>query len=157
MADYVRELRKLTGPQPIILCGAGVIVINSREEILLQHRIDNDLWGLPGGAVELGETVEQAAIREVFEETGVKVKSLKLLGVYSGQDTYYKYPNGDEVYWITVAFISNEFNGKMKPDNYESKECEFFNIKEFPKNLNPIDKLIIDDYLKDIWRGKING
>ncbi len=45
MADYVRELRKLTGSQPIMLCGAGVIVINSKGEILLQHRIDNDLWG----------------------------------------------------------------------------------------------------------------
>ncbi len=68
MADYVRELRKLTGSQPIMLCGAGVIVINSKGEILLQHRIDNDLWGLPGGVVELGETVEQAATREVLKK-----------------------------------------------------------------------------------------
>ena len=96
MADYVRELRKLIGSRPIMLCGAGVIVINSRGEILLQHRIDNSLWGFPGGAVELGETVEQTAAREVFEETGIEVEKLKLLGVYSGQDTYYKYPNGDK-------------------------------------------------------------
>lgn len=148
MADYVRELRKLIGSRPIILCGAGVIVINSRGEILLQHRIDNSLWGLPGGAVELGETVEQTAAREVFEETGIEVEKLKLLGVYSGQDTYYKYPNGDKVYWITVAFTSNEFNGEIRPDNYESKECKFFSIEELPENLNLIDKLVIDDYLK---------
>ncbi len=48
------------------------------------------------------------------------------MGVYSGQDTYYKYPNGDEVYWITVAFTSNEYKGEIRPDNYESKECSFF-------------------------------
>ena len=148
MADYVKELRKLTGSRPIILCGAGVIVINSKGEILLQHRIDNSLWGLPGGAVELGETVEQAAVREVFEETGIEVEKLKLLGVYSGQNTYYKYPNGDEVYWITVAFTSNEFNDKIRPDNYGSKECKFFSIEKLPENLNPIDKLVMDDYLK---------
>lgn len=156
MADYVRELIKLTGSQPIILCGAGVVVINPKGEILLQHRMDNNLWGFPGGALELGETVEQAAAREVFEETGVKVKSLKLLGVYSGKDTYYKYPNGDEVYWVTIAFTSNEFHGEIRPDNYESKECKFFNIRELPNNLNPNDKLIIDDYLNNILGSKSN-
>jgi len=121
---------------------------NIRGEILLQHRIDNSLWGLLGGAVELGETVKQAAVREVFEEIGIEAQKLKLSGVYSGQDTYYKYPNGDEVYWITVAFTSNEFNDKIRPDNYGSKECKFFSIEKLPENLNPIDKLVIDDYLK---------
>jgi ADP-ribose pyrophosphatase YjhB (NUDIX family) len=150
MADYVSKLRKLIGSQPVILCGAGVIIINPKGEILLQRRMDNDLWAIPGGAVELGETVEETAIREVFEETGLKVKNLKLLGIYSGEDTYCKYPNGDEVYWITIAFMSNEFDGYIRPDNYESKECTFFSIEELPENLFNIDRLILDDYLKSI-------
>nr|WP_312667445.1 NUDIX hydrolase [Tissierella praeacuta] len=148
VGDYVRELRKLIGSRPAILCGAGVIIINAKEEILLQHRMDNDLWAVPGGAVELGETVEETATREVFEETGLKVGNLKLLGIYSGEDTYYKYPNGDEVYWITIAFISNEFEGELRPDNYESKECKFFSVDELPENFIGIDRLILNDYLK---------
>ncbi len=152
MGDYVRELRKLVGARPVILCGAGVTIINSKGEILLQRRIDNDLWAAPGGAVELGESVEETAIREVYEETGLRVKNLKLLGIYSGKDTYYKYPNGDEVYWITVAFISNEFDGDIRPDYYESKDCRFFSMEELPENLLDIDRLALNDYFRSIGR-----
>lgn len=150
MGDYVRELRKLIGSQPVILCGSGVALINSKGEILLQRRMDNDLWAVPGGAVELGESVEETAIAEVYEETGLRVRNLKLLGIYSGKETYYKYPNGDEVYWITVVFVSNQFDGEIRPDNYESKECKFFSIHELPENLLDIDRLILNNYLKSI-------
>lgn len=152
MADYVKELRNLIGSKPVILCGAGVTIINSKGEILLQRRIDNDLWGCAGGAVEMGETVEEAAIREAYEETGLRIRNLKLLGVYSGKKTYYKYPNGDEVFWVSVAFTSNDFDGDIRPDNVESKDCRFFKIDELPENIFYIDTLAIDDYLKSIGK-----
>ncbi|GAB6108277.1 NUDIX domain-containing protein [Fusibacter bizertensis] len=59
--DYISNLRRHIGTQPIIMCGANVIIINEKDEILLHHRTDQDWWGLPGGAMELGESMEETA------------------------------------------------------------------------------------------------
>ena len=70
MAEYVKEIRELIGNRPIILVGSTIVVMNEKKEILFQHRSDTKEWGLPGGAMEIGETLEQTAKRELFEETG---------------------------------------------------------------------------------------
>lgn len=80
--DYVKELRKLVGTRPLILPGSVVIMLNNDNQILLQHRHDGG-WGVPGGLMELGESLEDTARREVKEETGLTVGSLKLLDVFS--------------------------------------------------------------------------
>lgn len=67
---YIMELRKIVGKRPLIMAGAAVLLINEKNELLLQLRQDNNCWGLAGGALELGETLEQTAMRELFEETG---------------------------------------------------------------------------------------
>lgn len=75
-------------------------------KILLQQRADNGFWGLPGGQVELGESVEQGVVREVYEETGLQVRVERLIGVYSGLASYpfMRYPNGTVVHYLTVVF-----------------------------------------------------
>lgn len=154
MADYIKELRKVVGSRSVILCGAGVIIVNGKGEVLLLCRGDNNKWACPAGAVELGESVEEAAIHETFEETGLKVKNLKLFGVYSGKDGYCKYPNGDEAYWVSVAFTTSDYKGEIHVDHYGSKECSFFNIDELPENINLVDRLILNDYIKGLDRMK---
>lgn len=67
--NYVKDLRELVGNRPLILPGAVAIILNDQNEVLLQHRIDGG-WGLPGGLMELGESLEETARREVKEETG---------------------------------------------------------------------------------------
>ena len=123
MMNYGEQLRKLVGKMPLMCCGAGALVINNLGEVLLIRRSDNGKWAVPGGAVELGENVEHTAIREVFEETGLRIEKLKLLGVYSGEETYYVYPDGNEVYWITITFISSDFKGEIIPVSNETTEC----------------------------------
>lgn len=136
MIDYIKEMREIVGHRPLLLCGAGAIIFDTSNRVLMLHRSDNDCWCFPGGAVELGEELEEAAKREIYEETGLKVGNLELFGVFSGKDLHYIYPNGDEVYIIDVVFKTNEYYGDMKI-NEESKDINFFDISELPENISP--------------------
>ena len=70
MADYMKDLRSLVGTRPLMLPGASVLILDRHSRVLLQKRGDNGLWGPPGGLMELGETVEQTAIREFMKKPG---------------------------------------------------------------------------------------
>lgn len=105
MTEYMKFLRGYVGQQPLLQCGASVIVENEAGELLLQLRTDNHCWGYPGGSVELGESVEETAKRELFEETGLVAEELVLFSVFSGEELYYIYPNGDEVHNIDIVYL----------------------------------------------------
>ncbi len=112
-------------------------IINNYQQVLLQLRIDNECWGLIGGSMEIGETLEQVAQRELLEETGLKAKNLTLINTYSGQDFYYQYPHGDEVY----------NNGQLIHDQAEATMLQFFSLDDLPKNISPPDRPILEDYI----------
>lgn len=126
---YIMELRKLVGSRPLIMVGACVILLNNEKEILLQLRNDNKCWGLAGGSIELGETLEQVAKRELFEETGLVAKRLELFQVYSGEEFYYKYPHGDEVYNVVSVYICSEFEGELRRGVNEVQALKFFKLE----------------------------
>lgn len=96
MTDYIKSIRKHIGHERLIVVGASVF-IHTDSKLLLQKRKDNGCWADHGGCCELGETVEETAKRELFEETGLTANSLELLGVFSGKELFYTYPNGDMV------------------------------------------------------------
>lgn len=147
MDEYMKELRGLVGSRPVLMCGASVILYNAAGEVLMMHRTDNDSWCFPGGALELGEKVEEAAAREALEETGLTVDQLRLFGVFSGKDMYYKYPNGDEVYNVDVVFASHCYHGEIRVNN-EGREIRFFAINELPENISPPVLPVIEDVRK---------
>lgn len=124
--------------------GAAAIIINKDGKILLQSRADRDLWGLPGGCQELGESFKDTVIREVKEETNLDVKAedLELIDIVSGQSRRNSYPNGDVVISNTALYCIRNYTGELKCDE-ESKEMKFFELSGLPKNQNDPDLIEI--------------
>ncbi|BBH20431.1 DNA mismatch repair protein MutT [Paenibacillus baekrokdamisoli] len=147
---YIMDLRQIVGTRPLIMTGACVIIIDKQDRILLQLRADNGLWGLPGGSLEPGESMEEVAKRELFEETGLIADEINLLDVFSGKDLYYQYPHGDEVYNVIVAYTCREYQGNINLDEKEVKDIKFFNIQDIPSEISPPDIPIINNFLKKI-------
>ena len=137
MSAYIMGLRKLVGHRPLLQVGASVIVENERGEVLLQKRADNHCWGYAGGSVELDESVEDAASRELLEETGLTALKLELFGVFSGKDTHYIYPNGDEVSNVDIVYLCKNYEGTLKCQEEEVEELRFFPADALPENLSP--------------------
>lgn len=134
---YILDLRKVVGKRPIIMAGAGVILINDKGEVLLQKRRDNGFWDIPAGSMELGESFEETARREVLEETGLVCGELELFMTRSGKETYYEYPNGDQAYVAGLLFICRKFSGEMKVQEEEVIEQAFFSFDSLPDGLAP--------------------
>lgn len=150
MSNYILELRKIVGQRPLIQCGTSVIISN-KNKILMQLRTDNNKWGLPGGSIEIGERVEETAVREVEEETGLSInlKDLNLFGVFSGERQHYIYPHGDEVYNVVTVYITSAYSGELNIDNEETSSLKFFKIEELPIEINPPDIEVIEKYIRD--------
>ncbi|MDR1000601.1 MAG: NUDIX hydrolase [Clostridiales bacterium] len=148
MTDYIKTLRKSIGHAPILQCGATVILVNERSEILLQKRRDNGCWGFHGGAVELDEAVEEAAKRELREETGLVANSLELFGVFSGKDMHYVYPNGDEVSNVDIVYTCRDYTGALKAEPNEVSELRFFPICKLPDNISPPQRKALKEYIE---------
>ena len=137
MSEYILDLRKLVGHRPLLQVGASVLLENEQGHIPLEKRTDNHCWGYPGGSVELDERVEDAAKRELFEETGLSAGDLQLFGVFSGEEMHYVYPNGDEVSNVDIVFLCRSFSGELKPQTSEVDQLCFFPADALPENLSP--------------------
>lgn len=147
MMGYVEDLRKIVGHRPLIFVGTVTVIINDVGHILLQQRqFPKGVWGLPGGLMELGESTEQVAKREVFEETALQIEDLKLINVYSGENHFIKAKNGDEFYVVTVAYYTTNVKGVIKVDAKESMKIEYFHLNDLPSEMVGSHQAIIEDF-----------
>lgn len=128
--DYISYIRNMVGHNKIILSAACCIIRNENGEVLLQQR-DSGLWGLPGGIMELGESLEETAVREVFEETGLKIMVGSLFGVYSKY--FAQYRNGDVSQPIVTVFYADIIGGEMKCDGVETLDLKYFSKDSLPE------------------------
>ncbi|MBN2548906.1 MAG: NUDIX hydrolase [Anaerolineales bacterium] len=145
--DYILELRCFVGHRPLILAGAAVLIFNDQDQLLLGLRPDNHCWGIPGGGMEPGEQLEETALRETHEETGLEVGLLELFGVFSGPDLFYEYPNGDQVYNVTIVYRTHDFQGVLPDQTDDASELHFFALDELPENLSPPIRPVIEQLL----------
>jgi ADP-ribose pyrophosphatase YjhB (NUDIX family) len=145
--DYLSSLRRFVGHAPLQMVGAAALVVDEQDRLLLLKRSDSGCWGPPGGAVELGEAVEDAARREVREETGLELGELSLFGVFSGPAFFYRYPNGDEVHNISIIYLARFQEGQIQL-NGEHVGWDWFPILGLPENISPPIVLVIEEYFK---------
>ena len=144
--DYISYLRNMVGHEKVIMVVAGCFVLNKKNEVLLQLRSDNGKWGHPGGFMEFGETVEDTARREVFEETGLKLGKLEFLMCIL-EKIRKTLSNGDQVALVKLTYICKDFHGTLHTDNEESLQLKFFSLDNLPE-LWQNQQEVLDDLLK---------
>lgn len=141
--NYIKWIRKKVGHKKIILVHAGGCIFNEKGEVLLQRRGDCNMWGFPGGALELDETPESAAVREVKEETGLEVKVGELIGIYTDCDAIC--PNGDKYQSICIAYELIVIGGELHCDNKETLELRYFPLDNTPELFCKQHKELLED------------
>lgn len=115
MKDYIQKIRTKIGKDKFIHPAARIIIENNQNEILIIHRRDNGKYGLPAGALEENETIEQCIIREVKEETGLLLKKVEVIGISSDPELEsVDYPNGDRIQYFTIEFYANQWEGVLR-------------------------------------------
>ena len=144
--NYIKFLRQYVGHEPILTAGVGLFVFNENKQVLMQLRTDYNQWGFPGGAMELGESFEETAKRELKEEINLDIIDSTMIKVLSGKDTYREYPNGDKLYDITAIFVITNYSGDLKVNDEESKKLEWFIIDELPENITSHTRNYLEKY-----------
>jgi ADP-ribose pyrophosphatase YjhB (NUDIX family) len=139
----------MVGQERVIMVVAGAFVFDKENRLLLQKRTDNGQWGLPGGFMELEETVQDTTRREVFEETGLHLGKLELFGIYSGPDYNKTFSNGDQVSLVQFLFTCKDFKGELVESNPESMNNHFFSLNKLPENLFSDHKAFFYDLFSD--------
>ena len=134
ISEYLRNLRKLIGPQLILSPGAAAIIRNQDGNILVLRRSDTQEWSLPAGAVDPGETPSEAIVREVREETGLGVTPIKVSGVFGGPNFRTQYPNQDLVEYLVVVVACEITGGQVSPVDGEV-ETAYNKYMNIPDNI----------------------
>ena len=118
--DYITNLRKYVWHDTLISLGATTLVFNDNKELLLNLRTDTKTWGIPGGSMELYETIEETAIRELKEETNINAERLELVTILSGNDYYFEYPNGDKICTVIAFALDSRIGRLVNEKNFSS-------------------------------------
>lgn len=147
---YIDWLRSQVGHRKVFLAFASIVLRDNLNRILLQKRTDFNLWGLPGGMLEFGESILSCAKRELSEETGLLSGDFSLVGLYSDPKYEVTYPNGDQVQQYTVCLQAQLQGGQMLVDGTEASEQRFFDPEEIPYNQIPL-------WYRDMLQAAISG
>jgi ADP-ribose pyrophosphatase YjhB (NUDIX family) len=127
---------------------ASVLVTDDHGAILLQRRADNGLWALPGGTMQLGESIATAAVRETKEETGLDVEITGLIGIYTDPRHVIAYPDGEVRQQFNVCFMGRVIGGSLTISG-ESTAIEFVDVARLDTlEMHPTTRLRIEHYLR---------
>jgi 8-oxo-dGTP pyrophosphatase MutT (NUDIX family) len=125
ISPYIRELRTYVGARRLLLPSVSAHVFDAAGRLLLVRQRDGGVWSTPGGLIEPDERPADAAVREAWEELGLLVRPERVLGVYGGPECVVRYPNGDEVQYVIVAFGCEVAGGALSPDGEETVSARY--------------------------------
>lgn len=145
--DYIQFLRQKVGCEMVLMPSTSVCIYNAEGALLLQKRADNGRWGLPGGYMELNESISDTAVREVYEEMAYTLDKakLELKGIFSHYQTHY--PNGDAVQTVCVLF-QYLYDGMKFTTSDEVQDVQFFQFEELPEIFNDENKAMVEAFFK---------
>jgi ADP-ribose pyrophosphatase YjhB (NUDIX family) len=132
-----------------LVVGSSAIVADGHERILLQRRSDSGNWALPGGVMDIGETLAQSAVREVKEETGFDVRIDRIVGIYSDPSHVFAYDDGEVRQEFSICFACTIIGGALQVSN-ESTAVDFFPAAQLPElQMHESIHVRIRDYLEN--------
>jgi 8-oxo-dGTP pyrophosphatase MutT (NUDIX family) len=123
----------------------SAVIFDRRGRLLLQQRSDGGQWGLPGGSVEIGESVTTAVRREILEETGLRVTPRRVVGIYSDPSIQIiRYPDGNVWHYVSVCFECTVQGGQLTLCD-ETLALQYFALQRLPATLLPNHRIRIRD------------
>ena len=149
MSPYVAELRRRVGTMRLLLPSVTALVFDAEARVLLVEHGDTGAWVAPGGGIEPGETPADAAVRELEEETGLRARPVRVLGVFGGDDFVVRYRNGDEVEYVMTVFEMSVAGGALHPDGEEVLATGWFGADALPDDLAPWARVVLPTVMAD--------
>lgn len=140
----MRQTRCVSDPHDVLVAAGVLVRDRATHAVLLQLRGDDATWGLPGGRIEPGESLEQAARRELLEETGLTAGDLTRVDVFSGSEFVVRYPDGYAAYVVGATFETSDIAGTLSTDDAgETAALAWHPGEELPAEINPYNRLVL--------------
>jgi ADP-ribose pyrophosphatase YjhB (NUDIX family) len=151
VVEYVRRIRNIVGHDELLqIPSVSIALRDGQERVLLARHSEGGVWLLPGGAIEPTEVPADAAVREMFEETGLLVRLTRLVGVFGGPEFVVNYRNGDRTSYVMAVFEAESTGGAEHPDGVEVMEVRFVTESEAAALLKAA---WVPEVLEAIFRG----
>lgn len=145
--SYAGSLRRMVGTGRLITPGPRAVIHDRQGRVLLVRRSDDHSWVMPAGGVELGESIWDALVREVAEETGLQVQAATVIALYTQRRFWFTNAYGGEHQMFTVVFRVDEWSGTLNRRTNETLDARFFAPDELP-NLAPVYQETLDDLVR---------
>jgi 8-oxo-dGTP pyrophosphatase MutT (NUDIX family) len=130
MSDYVRGLRTQIGSSLLHMPSVATTLFDTEDRLLMAQQAGSSLWMTVGGAIEPDESPSDAAVREMWEETGLHVVPMRVLGVFGGREFRVSYPNGDEAAYTVILFEVRLLGGTLRADGEEATALRYVTAEE---------------------------